>query len=422
MPNSEIPGAEKLFAEQNRWASHWQRSADRDALPAGRPLPRRAKYAIAGLGITGGAVALELTLAGVPADDIAILEAAHLAFGASGRNAGFVLSFPGAEILDWRRDFGEAGSHELIRLNERNRALVREFVVGNGLWHQPGGSFFLAASEEEGGRLRQCMELLGAAGVDGFALHSSHPPAGDGFFECVHQPADIGINPVLYVAALLRASGVGYTSDCVLAPGGIRADGERLLIETSQGTLEAEHLILASNAFSPFIDQQFSTRLRIVPARNQVVLARATDPTALERWGDGIYYSNDGYDYWRALPGGLFLLGGGRNHDKETETTWDLTENETILRYLESTMLPRLIARGEYEVLHRWQGILGMSPDGIPMAGFLPGYEERVSFAVGLSGYGLGFHRVLAQALIGTVAKGQPIGPFSADRFAARAG
>lgn len=412
----EAPTAELLFDPACHWVSHWQRSADRAALPLPGPLPRRVQYLIAGLGITGAATALELVLHGVPASDIAIVEAAHLAFGASGRNAGFVLSFPGAEILDWRRNFGDAGARDLILLNERNRQLVREFVTTQGLWHQAGGSYFLAASPEEGARLRECSMMLGEAGAVGFELRDRHLPAGDGFHECIHQPADLGINPVLYVAALLRASGVGYTSGCLLQPGGIATDGDGLSIQTSLGSVRADHLILASNAFSPFIDKHFATRIPITPARNQVLLARVADAAALERWGAGIYYSNEGYDYWRALPGGLFLLGGGRNHDREGEATWRHEQNPRIMRYLEDNLLPRLVGPTA-TVLHRWQGTLGMSPDGIPLAGVLPGFGGLVSFAVGLSGYGLGFHRVLAEALVGHLVQGKPLGLFAADRL-----
>jgi hypothetical protein len=58
-------------------------------------VPSKSKYVIIGSGISGALTSYELIAAGVPGEDIVILEAREAASGASSRNAGHVR--PGKE-------------------------------------------------------------------------------------------------------------------------------------------------------------------------------------------------------------------------------------------------------------------------------------------------------------------------------------
>jgi hypothetical protein len=73
--------------------SYWQRTTR--AFPhlfanQHTQVPLTAKYVVIGSGISGGLTAFELLEAGVPGEDVVILEAREAASGASSRNAGHV--------------------------------------------------------------------------------------------------------------------------------------------------------------------------------------------------------------------------------------------------------------------------------------------------------------------------------------------
>jgi glycine/D-amino acid oxidase-like deaminating enzyme len=73
--------------------SYWQRTTR--AFPhlfASRhnTVPSKAKYVVIGSGISGSLTAFELLEAGIPGEDLVILEAREAASGASSRNAGHV--------------------------------------------------------------------------------------------------------------------------------------------------------------------------------------------------------------------------------------------------------------------------------------------------------------------------------------------
>jgi len=409
----------QLLADLVTHPSHWHVTANARALPRATTLPHRARYCVVGLGIAGASLAYELVQRGIPPEHVVVLDGARTAFGASGRNGGFVLSFPGEDLLDWHARFGDAGTVELVKLNIRNRKLVRDFVEAHGLWHQAGGSYFAAWDEAEAVEVRRCHELLERLGFGGYELLDTLPGPSPAYHATVFQRGDIGIHPVDYAAALIRAAGVRVVEDCTVATDGFTVSGDGVAVRTSQGDIECETLLLATNAYTGFFFNALSPTFPVTVARNQVILARVEGETTNRLWGDALYYTRWGFDYWRQFPDGTILLGGGRNHDIEGETTAELANNPKVLAYLEGEVMQRLSGGRRVEILRRWQGIMGFSPDHLPMTGWLPGAEGRVLFAGGFSGYGLGLHRVLVEAAMRLVLHRESAGVFGVERLKA---
>lgn len=397
--------------------SHWHATANLGALPKASPLPARAKYCIVGLGIAGASLAYELVAQGVPPEHIVVLDGARTAFGASGRNGGFVLSFPGEDLLDWHARFGDEGTVELVKLNIRNRKLVRDFVEAHGLWHQAGGSYFAAWDESEAIEVRRCHELLERLGFRGYDLLETLPGPSSKYFATVFQRGDIGIHPVDYAAALVRAAGVRVVEDCAVASDGFVVAQDGVTVHTSRGDIECETLLLATNAYTGIFFNALAPTFPVTVARNQVLLARVEGETTNRLWGNALYYTRWGFDYWRQFPDGTILLGGGRNHDIEGETTAEMADNPKVLAYLEGEVMQRLSGGRPVEILRRWQGIMGFSPDHLPMTGWLPGAEGRVLFAGAFSGYGLGLHRVLVEAATRLLLRRESAGVFGVERL-----
>ncbi len=405
---------DNLFASLAAVRSHWHDTVD---LPRGGDMPARAEFAVVGCGIAGCALALELVLAGVPASEVVVLEGASAAMGASGRNGGFVLSFPGEEILHWRDRFGMDGFRELLSLNIANRELTSDFVRDQGLWCQRGGSWFAGSTPEETAEVRECAALLASSGFTGYRHEPLVPGPPCGLGEAILQPADLGIHPGEYLAALLRASGVRLVEHCPVAPGAMvpRLDG--VSIATPRGELLARIAVAATNAYAPLFFQAHEMPTAIRPARNQVFTARVEGESDNSLWGDALYYTRRGFDYWRQFPDGTILLGGGRDLDVEGETTHALEPNARILGYLEGELLPRLAGGRPARVLRRWQGTLGFTSDHLPVADWFPRSEGRILFVGGFSGYGLGLHRIVARKAARLLLHGEPAAPFHVGRL-----
>lgn len=401
--------------------SWWQENVPEGAVPRElERLPERVDTVIVGLGVAGAALALELVSQGADPESLVAVDAAGPGFGASGRNAGFVLSLPATEPLDWIELWGRDTAIRLIRENVANRELVADFARAHGVSRQEGGSYSCGQSDEEHARFRATAAFLKEAGVAGYEYLETLPGPAEGFYRgCIHQAQDLGIHPVEYVLRMLAASSVPIVSDCPLSIRDFVSVSDGVRIHTPKGTVNARRVLLATNAYVGFFLGE-GAAFPVMAIRNQVVLGNVEGQDTNALWGDGVYYANDGFDYWRQLPDGRLLIGGARNVDLEGEQTADMLPNPKVLEYLEGTLARRLTGGRHFEPLHRWQGVIGSSPDLLPMAGWVPGWGNRLFYMGGFSGYGLGFHRIVARRVAEHLRTGSPLGPFCARRLETR--
>ncbi|CAN5320506.1 FAD-dependent oxidoreductase [soil metagenome] len=379
-------------------------------------LPGRVKLAIVGAGLAGVSVGCEFMRRGMAAEDIVILEGAAPGHGASGRNGGFVLTFPGTVLCDWIDSYGEEFVGELMRKNRRNRDLIRETVLELGVPHQNGGSYYIAGHAEEEAWLQRCATFLSHDAASDAAL-GPPPPHSPSERPTLFVPGDFGIQPADYVHRRLDASAIPYAVDCAVTD--CKRDGGGVLLTTSRGPVHADRVVFATNVYLPLVLDYFQRHIPITPKRNQVVLFKPAN--AADRvWGDAIYYANEGYEYWRQLPDGRILLGGLRNRDVPGEATIELGKNNAILEFMKHDFIPKLTLGAPYEIERTWSGIMGFTADEIPVCGFIPETDERVAYLGGFSGYGLGFHRAVVEDLVGMMEGEKTATPFSPERFLCR--
>jgi glycine/D-amino acid oxidase-like deaminating enzyme len=113
----------------------------------------------------------------------------------------------------------------------------------------------------------------------------------------------------------------------------------------------------------------------------------------------------------------VVLAGGGRHaHAADEETAVDATT-----RAVQSTLEAYLDAHFPWfqgaSVQRRWSGTMGFSPDGLPVADRAPG-TDRVLFATGFTGHGMGFGVWMGRFLAEWAITGTP--PAAADLFRRR--
>jgi glycine/D-amino acid oxidase-like deaminating enzyme len=71
----------------------------------------------------------------------------------------------------------------------------------------------------------------------------------------------------------------------------------------------------------------------------------------------------------------------------------------------------------ETHTADRWSGVMGFTPDGLPLVGTLPSLPQ-VYFAVGLGGRGLAWAFVVAERLVELMLRDAEPGILAADRLA----
>jgi len=318
---------------------------------------------------------------------VVLLEREHLAFGASGRNAGFLLEGTSANYAAAVRAHGADRTAEIWAFTQETHRTLAE-VIRDRTPYRRRGSWTLAASAEEALALEHSADLMRAAGFPTNFTEELPSPL-EGFAAGLRNERDGELDPSAAVGFL--ASGGDILEGCgvtALAPG----RGE-LVVETTAGQMRAGIAVLATNAYT----RQLLPRVPIRPVRAQVL---ATEPES-GAISDRPSYADWGYQYWRQLENGRVLCGGYRDRAIEEEVGYDLEPNPSVQRHLDAHL--RMLGVSA-SVSHRWAGIMGFTEDSLPLVGRLVDHPG-LAICAGYTGHGLAFAfhaaRRLADSLLG---------------------
>jgi gamma-glutamylputrescine oxidase len=349
-----------------------------EPLPAPDALPSRAEVVIVGGGITGVALLDALRRRDI---DAVLLERHHLAAGASGRNAGFLLAGAAENYARAVERYGRTTAAEVWAFTIENHALVGAAAAGLDAAHHVRGSVIVALDKTEAASLEESAALLAEDGLPG-AIGAT-PDVPDAVCSLVN-PGDGEIDPVRLVRGIgsAHADRVYERTEVVAVE-----DGENTAtIRVRDGSIEAPAVVLATNAWTP----QLLASVPITPVRAQM-LASAPAPRLVPH----PVYAEWGHRYWRQRDDGTVLVGGFRHRAIAEEVGYELITTPLLQGHLDA-QLRRLGVTAE--VTHRWAGTMGFSEDGLALVGRAPGCH-RVHVCAGYTGHGMGFAVNAASAL-----------------------
>ena len=336
-------------------------------------LPPAAEVLIVGGGITGVSLLHHLTARGMRA---VLVERDHLASGASGRNAGFLLAGVAENYAAAVRAYGRSHARAVWALTVENHARQIEAAGGADVGHRRDGTLILASDPDEARDLEESAQLLVD---DGFEA------SWDG--RALFNPLDGEVAPTALVAAIAARAPAGAIREGVNVIG-IEVTAGAVRARTEREECRSEVVILATNAYTPRLLPQ----VPIQPTRAQML---ATAPVAAQV-AQLPTYSHHGYRYWRQLRSGEVLIGGWRDTSLETEKTAVAEPTEEIQRHLDAAVRGLGAAA---EVTHRLAGTMGFTESGLPIVGPVEGMKN-VYLCAGFNGHGMGFAFMSAKQLV----------------------
>jgi glycine/D-amino acid oxidase-like deaminating enzyme len=275
----------------------------------------RADVAVIGGGLTGLSTALALREAGV---DVALVERDFCGSGASGRNAGHLTPTIGKDLPTLLRLFGRTRASAFARFADRAVGRAEELIRRHAIAcdYVASGNVLAGQHPAQRARLERAAETAARLGAKVAFLDESEVRR-RGLPACVRfgvlEERGGTLDPGKLVrglrAAALAAGARVYEGSEVrrISPG--RAPR----IATDGGSLRAERVVVATNAYTPATLGWL--RLRVVPLR---VLLFATEPlsdAARARLGwpgrEGLYSAHEILESWRLTLDGR-LVGGSR--------------------------------------------------------------------------------------------------------------
>jgi glycine/D-amino acid oxidase-like deaminating enzyme len=371
--------------------SWWEASADPLNLALG-PLAtdEACDVAIIGGGFTGLSAAIELAQSGV---DVRLLEAGHVAWGASGRNGGFACV--GSHKLPYPtmiKRYGLQATQHFYRTMKDSVALVAENCARFGIDAEINGEgeVELAHLPNRMAEFRRDQEFLhDTFGEDKTLLSNSDLKVrglvGPEFHGGLLGKTGFGVHPLNYARGLARAAhklGAKLHPHSAVIRWEETSDGH--VLHTKQGRLRAKRVLVATNGYTP---EDVSTRHagRILPALSNIIVTRVL--TESERMAQGWTSSTMAYDarillhYFRLLPDNRFLFGSRGGTDSSNAS---MNESRTTIIRDFQRMFP---AWANVEITHSWRGHVCLTADRVPYVGTL---DERKSVWTALAYHGNG--------------------------------
>lgn len=351
---------------------------------------------ILGAGITGLSTAYWLEKED-PNLKVAIIEKNRVAFGASGRNAGFVTCGSVEHFSRMINKHGLDQALEIWRFSETNLRLLQEEIVqgdAKKMEFENDGAFSLAAQENEYEELKKTSEIM-----SGFKIPTEILSEADvgkrlgatGFVGGIKYLGDSSTNPVKLLEAMCAKIKAPIFEGVEAFKIDSLPDGTKVL-KTDSGDFESSMVVLALNGYSAIMHPYFKDK--IYPTRAQCLM---TEP--VPRFMEGPCYANFYLDYFRQIPTGELLIGGFRQIDKANEVGYSDETTEVIqnsLHHFVQTYLPKL---SQAKVTHRWSGLMGFAKDGEPLVGSIPD-DPAIFFAGGYTGHGIGLAFNTAKTLV----------------------
>jgi gamma-glutamylputrescine oxidase len=363
-----------------------------------------ADICIVGGGIVGAVLS---TLLGEAGKSVIVLEAHEVGTGASGRNAGHCIAGLRDTYHLAIERLGHAAARDLRAMLLENRAMVQGFCDRHNVPYERNGSQYLGSDAQEGERLRAAARALQADGSE--VEFSERDPYDRGFHGHLYQPGDMALQPYLLVTRLMAASGALVLENCAVRD--IEQQGETVTVRARKATVRCRQAVLATNAWSRTLHPYF--RDKILPTRAQMF---ATEPSPDPRLIPMPTGTEDGFEYFRQLPDGRFIIGGYRNRFIEEEVGFGDETTPHLQAGMHGWVAERFPELGKLRVTHRWAGIMGFTPDALPLIGRLPDMPN-VYFAAGFTGSGMSFGPATARLCAEYLLTGAHPGLFHADRL-----
>ena len=336
-------------------------------------LPEKADVVVIGGGIAGTSLLWHLARRRI---DAVLLERHRVAWGASGRNAGFLLAGVASSYAEAVRTYGREKAREVWEITNENHDRMLEAVRGQEVGHRRLGTAILPGDEEERALLIESEQMLNE---DGFEARWDGTQ--------LVNPRDGECNPAAMVGAIARQARPGAIREGVEVTA-LQARRNGVLVTSGEAQCDAGVVILATNGYTA----QLVPSVKIQPTRAQMLATAPASKTLVEM----PVYSHYGFRYWRQLASGEVLVGGWRDTSPDSEKTYDDEPTPEIQEHLERAAR-ELGAKGE--ITHRWAGTMGFTESGLPLAGPLEGMPN-VYLCAGFTGHGMGFAFMTAKQVV----------------------
>ena len=342
----------------------------------------RADICVVGAGYTGLSAALHLAEAGY---DVVLLEAHRVGFGASGRNGGQLGSGQRQDQASLEKMLGKAAARQLWDLGEEAKDLVKSLIARHQIdCDLKPGIAWTGFTANEADELHRYAELLQRdydydqiTALDAGACHALCPsPAYKGGL------LDMGaghLHPLNFALGLARAAVAAGVRIYEGAHVHHIVEGAKLTVQTGQGRVEADHLILACNGYLGGLNRKVAAR--VMPINNFIVATEPLGDDAARVLTQDVAVADSKFvvNYFRLSADKRLLFGGGESYGYRFPR-----DIGALVRKPMTAIFPHL---ADVRLDYAWGGTLAITMKRLP---YLARVAPNILSASGYSGHGVG--------------------------------
>ncbi len=380
-----------------KYASYWHDGVPPFSGAETGPVEGRFDVAVIGGGFTGLNAARSLAKAGVR---VALLEAEHVGWGASGRNGGHLNNGIAHGYADAKAHLGAERAHALYRAYDRSIDMIEQIVAEEGIAcdFRRSGKLKLASKPSHVTGLRANFDLIHAE-VDPDTRwldrdQVRNEVGSDSFHGAMLYEKSAMMHMGRYAQGLAAAAhrhgariweGTSVTGRTKLADG--------WQVQTPRGSLTADRVIVATGAYGTTAPLRHFRR-RIISVGSFIIATRPLSDAEVAATLPGdrtcVTSMNIG-NYFRLSPDQRLIFGGRARFSARSDQTSD-AKSGTILRRSMAAIFPHL---ADIPIDYCWGGLVDMTKDRFPRAGEVDG----MIYGMGYSGHGAQMSTLVGQVL-----------------------
>jgi glycine/D-amino acid oxidase-like deaminating enzyme len=378
-------------------ASYWHATSEPLA-PEGE-VPESADVVVVGGGMLGSWAAYWLAKAGA---DVVLVERTAIAWGATGRNGGFLGAGVAEGITAAIDRVGADDAWAIWKLSVEGRDLAAETIAAEGIDcdYRQTGTIHLSLSDEEFASSKHNVELQAEHGHRAEVLDRKQlgelilTPLGPDIAGGVLHHGNGLLHSGRYLRGVATAAQRHGARLVIAEVQRLESNGGATHVVTSKGTIRAGKVIVGLNAWTDELLPALAGL--IVPVRGQILSYESMPPVFLTGVGASVTPTGE---YWQQTLDGSIVLGGCRADAPGGDVgVREMAPTDDVIASIEG-VFPRLFpGLEELRVGRRWAGLMAFTSDYLPVADAAP-EMDGVWFAGGFCGSGMSYGPRLGQLL-----------------------
>lgn len=383
-----------------KFQSYWHDTAPVFAGGQAGPVEGRYDVAVIGAGFTGLNAARKLARAGVR---VAVLEAAHVGAGGSGRNGGHLNNGIAHGYADAKANLGADRAKTVYQAFDRSIDMIEDVIAEERIAcdFRRAGKLKLASKPSHVAGLRANQELIAREVDPDTAWLERGDLAGEIGSQAFHGAALFRKSAMMHMGKYLtglanatRRHGAVIWENAPVT--GRARTGNGWTLETPRGPLYADTVIAATGAYSAQVPGAplGHFRKRIISMASFIIATRPLTDAEVAATMPGnrtcVTSLNVG-NYFRLSPDNRLILGGRARFSAVSDQRSDRKSGE-VLRAAMEGIFPHLSG---VPIDYCWGGLVGLTTDRFPRAG----QADGMIYGMGYSGHGAQMSTLLGQVL-----------------------